>query len=131
MHSSVEEVFDLLSTDAGREAFWAEESREAEGAVALRFPNGATETARILASETPRLFELSYFGVRTRFALADAPDGGCDLTLTADGRDRDDREEIRAGWVSVLMNLKAVADHGVDLRNHDPSRSWDEGYADN
>jgi hypothetical protein len=30
----------------------------------------------------------------------------------------------------VLFPFKAAADFGVDLRNHDPSRSWDQGYAD-
>jgi len=38
---------------------------------------------------------------------------------------------VLAGWVSVLMALKAAVDHGVDLRNHDPQRTWDQGYADN
>ena len=39
--------------------------------------------------------------------------------------------EIHAGWVSVLMNLKAVADFGCDLRNHDPQRTWQQGYLNN
>lgn len=33
--------------------------------------------------------------------------------------------------VSVFLALKAAADFGVDLRNHDPSRSWSQGYAEN
>jgi hypothetical protein len=41
------------------------------------------------------------------------------------------RMEMAAGWVSVLMAMKAAVDHGVDLRNHDASRSWSNGYADN
>lgn len=36
-----------------------------------------------------------------------------------------------AGWVSVLLALKAAVDFSVDLRNHDPGRTWDQGYADN
>lgn len=28
------------------------------------------------------------------------------------------------------MALKAAADFGVDLRNHDPTRTWDQGYVD-
>jgi hypothetical protein len=34
------------------------------------------------------------------------------------------------GWVSLLLNLKAVADHGIDLRNDDPAASWDAGFVD-
>jgi hypothetical protein len=29
------------------------------------------------------------------------------------------------------MAMKAAVDHGVDLRNHDGSRAWRAGYADN
>jgi hypothetical protein len=36
-----------------------------------------------------------------------------------------------AGWVSVLLALKAAADFGIDLRNHDPARTWNKGYVDN
>ena len=36
-----------------------------------------------------------------------------------------------AGWVSVLMAMKAYVDHGVDLRNHNENRVWSNGYADN
>jgi hypothetical protein len=29
------------------------------------------------------------------------------------------------------MAMKAAVDFGVDLRNHDESRAWNSGYADN
>jgi hypothetical protein len=35
-----------------------------------------------------------------------------------------------AGWGSGLMALKGVMDYGVDLRNHEPMRTWDQGYVD-
>ena len=54
-----------------------------------------------------------------------------DLTLTDEGIAAEDWAEVHAGWVSVLLALKAVADFGVDLRNHDAERSWDKGYANN
>ena len=38
--------------------------------------------------------------------------------------------DVHAGWLNVLFPLKAMLAFGVDLRNHDPSRSWDQGYAD-
>lgn len=41
------------------------------------------------------------------------------------------RAEFTAGWVSLLLTMKAAIDHGVDLRNHDPERTWVQGYADN
>ena len=37
---------------------------------------------------------------------------------------------MHAGWLNVLFPLKGYIDHGVDLRNHDPGRAWDDGYAD-
>jgi hypothetical protein len=27
--------------------------------------------------------------------------------------------------------LKAAADFGADLRNHDPARTWEQGYVEN
>ena len=63
--------------------------------------------------------------------LEDDGAGGTDLTLTDEGVPEADHAEVLAGWVSVLMALKAAVDFGVDLRNHDPARSWDQGYADN
>jgi hypothetical protein len=29
------------------------------------------------------------------------------------------------------MALKAAADFGVDLRNHDRQRTWEQGYVEN
>jgi hypothetical protein len=31
---------------------------------------------------------------------------------------------------SVLRALKAAADFDVDVRDHDPERTWAQGYAD-
>ncbi len=81
----------------------------------------------MLANDPPHTFALDYFGDETRFELAPDGVGGTDVTLTSSSESR----EVHAGWVSVLMALKAAADHAVDLRNHDPARTWREGYADN
>jgi hypothetical protein len=70
-------------------------------------------------------------GSATLFELVPTPGGGTDLTLIDAGVPAGDREEVIAGWVSVLMSLKAAADFNIDLRNHDPSRSWDSGYVEN
>ncbi|MGH9769506.1 MAG: hypothetical protein ACREAB_18940 [Blastocatellia bacterium] len=51
--------------------------------------------------------------------------------MTDEGAKASDRIEVIAGWVSVLMALKAAVDFGIDLRNHDPQRTWDEGFVEN
>jgi len=53
------------------------------------------------------------------------------LSLVAKVDDEELRREMIPGWVSVLMAMKAAVDFGVDLRNHDPKRSWQQGFADN
>jgi hypothetical protein len=35
-----------------------------------------------------------------------------------------------AGWVWLLLRLKASVDFGVDLRNHDEDRTWWHGYSE-
>lgn len=34
----------------------------------------------------------------------------------------------RNGWVFFLTNLKAYLEHGVDLRSHDPKKTYKDGY---
>jgi uncharacterized protein YndB with AHSA1/START domain len=121
-------VYDFLATASGRERFWAESAPERDGVIEFAFPGGMHWRSRVLAAEPPHRFALNYYGdTEVLFTLDDDGRGGCDLTL----RDSADDAETRAGWVSVLLTLKAAADFDVDLRNHDPSRTWNEGYADN
>jgi hypothetical protein len=53
------------------------------------------------------------------------------MTLEAGNVDDRFRNEMAAGWVSVLVALKAATDFGVDLRNHDPERTWEQRFVDN
>ena len=62
--------------------------------------------------------------------MADGNDG-TDLTLTDEGVADEYRSEVIAGWGSVLMALKRAVDLGIDLRNNDPERTWDQGYFEN
>jgi len=125
-------VYELLATDAGRARFWAEEAVERDGAIDFVFPGGLRWRGEILAREPGRLFSVVYYGgSRATFTLADDGAGGTDLTLSDAGVPPADRAEVTAGWVSVLLALKAAADFGVDLRNHDPARTWEQGYAEN
>lgn len=123
-------VFAALDSDEGRAAFWAESAPEADGRVEFHFPNGYVHEAELLERQPPTTWAVRYFGTPARFELADDGDGGTDLLLTHEGVSAGDWCEVHAGWLNVLFPLKAWLVHGVDLRNHDPARSWAQGYAD-
>ncbi len=130
--SSPDSVWELLATDGGRASFWAESAEERDGAVEFSFSNGMRWRGAVLAAERPRVFAVEYFGgSRASFELSADGRGGTDLTLVESGVPGQWEAENRAGWVSVLLALKAAADFGVDLRNHDPGRTWNGGYCDN
>lgn len=132
LRSAPAAVYDLLATDTGRARFWAEEAIEHDGAISFVFPGGQRWRGAILAREPQRRFSVVYYGGSiTTFTLEDDEAGGTDLTLHDAGVPSEHRAEVTAGWVSVLLALKAAADFGVDLRNHNPTRSWEQGYADN
>lgn len=125
-------VYEFLATDQGRAKFWAESAEEENGQVYFIFPDGQSWRGAILEAVPDTIFKIVYYGgSTTTFRLAETPEGGTDLLLTDDGVDPKYRAEVAAGWVSVLMALKAAVDYGADLRNHDPRRTWDQGYADN
>src|SRR5215472_18983635 len=130
--SPPEAVYRMLATNEGRACFWAESAIAEDGAITFTFPNGATWRGAILEDVPPHRFAVCYYGgsVAT-FELASDGAGGTDLRLTDAGIPAEDRTEVIAGWVSVLLALKAAADFGVDLRNHDPCRTWDHGYVEN
>jgi len=132
LKSPPDAVYQLLATDEGRAKAWAESAVEVDGAIDFIFPNGQRWRGKIIERSQPTRFAVEYFGGSiTTFELADDGAGGADLTLTDAGVPAADRTEVIAGWVSVLLALKAAVDFGVDLRNHDPGRTWDEGFAEN
>jgi hypothetical protein len=131
LKSSPEVVFGFLSTASGREKFWAEKAPEIDGIILFSFPNGESYEGKILESNTNRVFCLDYFNSKVMFSLEPSKNNGTDLTLTNEGVPEDEFLEVYSGWVSVLMNLKAAADFQIDLRNHDPDKTWNEKYIDN
>ena len=131
LKSAPKAVFDLLTTAEGRKKFWAEKAIAENGIIHFIFPNGQTYNSHIIREIPDKEFYLDYFGSLVKFLLTRGENGGTDLTLINENVPESDFAEVNAGWVSVLMNLKAVADFQHDLRNHDPKRTWDQGYADN
>ena len=132
LNSTTQEVYRALSTDDGRASFWAESAIEQDGVIHFVFPNQLTWEACILQAVPAQCYAVRYFGNSiATFLLEEDGKGGTDLTLIDRGVSAKDRVEVIAGWVSVLMALKAAVDFGIDLRAHDPARTWDQGYVEN
>ena len=132
LKSSPQAVYQKLSTDEGRASFWAESAVEQDGMIHFVFPNQAEWNGKILENVPPERFQVEYYGgTIATFELNPDSSGGTDLMLTDQGIPENDRSEVLAGWVSVLMALKASVDFGIDLRNHNPKWTWDEGYVEN
>jgi Activator of Hsp90 ATPase homolog 1-like protein. len=132
LKSSPQAVYQKLSTDEGRASFWAETAVEQDGMIHFVFPNQAEWKGKILENVPPKRFQVEYYGgTIATFELNPDSSGGTDLTLTDQGIPENDRSEVMAGWVSVLLALKASVDFGIDLRNHNPKWTWDEGYVEN
>jgi len=130
-NSSREKVYEALTTDQGRARFWAESTSENNDEISFNILNYASYTGRVLHRKSPSEFSVEYFGTIVSFQLKEDACGGTDLILSATQVDESFRMEMVAGWVSVLMAMKAAVDHGVDLRNHDEQRTWSKGYVDN
>lgn len=127
---AAEHVYAALDSDVGRAAFWAESAVEEEGVILFHFINGYRCRSPILERDASKVWAIEYFGGEARFELTPDGAGGTDLLLTHFSVSEEDWEETHAGWLNVLFPLKAWVVYGVDLRNHDPARSWDQGYAD-
>jgi uncharacterized protein YndB with AHSA1/START domain len=132
MHLAVSpaRVFAALDSDDGRASFWAESAVEHEGRITFRFVTGYEYAGRVLERRRPEVWAVEYFGGVARFELAPDGHGGTDLLLSHTGIAPEEWQEVHAGWLNVLFPLKVWLVYGVDLRNHDPARSWDQGYAD-
>ena len=131
LRSSPADVYRALTTAESRARFWAEAAPEVDGVIEFRFCNGQHLRSSILEQVPTSRFALEYFGGSTAiFDLATDGAGGTDLTLTEVGVPTEEWAENRAGWVSVLLALKAALDLGADLRNRDPARTWEHGYVD-
>jgi uncharacterized protein YndB with AHSA1/START domain len=131
LRSAPEAVYRALTTAEGRARFWAESAEQDGDVIRFRFSNGQQLDARVLEQTSPVRFRLTYFGGGVvTFDLARTDDGGTDLTVTDEVTSAEEYGHNRAGWVAVLLVLKAAIDFDVDLRSHDTSRTWEHGYVD-
>jgi uncharacterized protein YndB with AHSA1/START domain len=126
-----ERVFEFLTMGRLRARFWALSAQDRRAAIEFHFANGAQLTSRILERVPPSRFALTYFDdTVVTFELMPDGEGGTELLLTERGVAEAARADSHAAWAAVLLALKAAADHGIDLRNHDERRTWDRGYVD-
>lgn len=131
LSSSPAKVFRVLATPEGRRSFWADSAEGAGDHIEFRFSNGSVLRSRVLSTDPGREFRLTYFdGTTVTFRLQPERSGGTDLLLVEEDVPDATWTENLAGWVSVLLNLKAAVDFGVDLRSRDPERTWENGYVD-
>lgn len=129
--SSPEKVYEALATNAGRAMYWAESAQEVDGYIEFNIYGYPPFKGKILSAKPSHMFSLEYVGTNVTFTLDQDDQGGTDLTMHAENVEESLRFEMIPGWISVLMAMKAAVDFGVDLRNHDPKRCWNTGYADN
>ena len=122
-------VFAALTTPEEHRRFWCERSTRTPEGYLLEFIDGTTSEVEILQRDDDGLFVVRYCGSRTEFRV-EAAGGGTDVTLVATEIPAGDWLDVYAGWLNVLLPLKAWIDFGVDLRNHDPSRTWQQRFAD-
>lgn len=127
-----EQVYDILASNDGRAQFWAESAMELDKHIHFVFPDGQKWRGKILDAQPNTLFQVEYYGgSKATFKLESDGKTGTILELTDENVPGGDRYEVTAGWVSVLMALKAAAEYGIDLRNHDSDYTWDKGFVDN
>ncbi len=132
LSSSPDKAYEAWATDAGRESFWAERSEATPDGFRLSFIGGEVLDVRLIEAVARRRFVFNYFGGSTvTVEIEAAGSGGCDVHLSEVDVFPAEHLENYAGWVSVLLGLKAAVDFRVDLRGHDAARSWARRFVDN
>jgi uncharacterized protein YndB with AHSA1/START domain len=123
-------VFAAWLSAGDHERFWCERSEMMpDGNFRQHFIDGTVATCAIEEWKAPDYIRMRYFDSQVEIHLARRGDG-TDLTLIALGVERHHWNDVHAGWLNVLLPLKAWIDFDVDLRNHDPFRTWAQRYVD-
>lgn len=130
--SSPSKVYNALAKAEERKKFWADSVKENNGVLTYEFKSmNFVDQGRILEQIPDKLFSVEYLGSDVTFQIEPDNQGGTDLTLTVDKVSDENKVELIAGWVNWLMTMKAAVDFDIDLRNHDPERTWSHGYVEN
>lgn len=124
-----ERVFSAWLTPEDHVRFWSERSEDDPQGFRLQFIDGTVALCKVTERVSPSHIRIEYFGAQVDIAL-ERLEAGTDLTLTARNVPSDEWQDVFAGWLNVLLPFKAWVDFGVDIRSHDPERTWREGYVD-
>lgn len=86
---------------------------------------------KVYERSRPRRFAFEFLDdSKVVFDIEPDGKGGTALTMTNSGLPMKDILDMTPGWVGILMNLKSVTDHSLDLRHRDPYRNWERGYVE-
>ena len=128
---SPSKVYNMLTTDDGRALFWAESAIESDNHIHFKFPSGIEYVSEIREKVIDKKFRLDYFGGEVTFDISVDINGFTILSVFHQDVATNEIAEVNAGWVSVLMTLKAACEGDLDLRNHNPNYSWDQHFVGN
>ena len=129
LSSTPERVFSAWLTPADHIRFWAERSEPHAEGFRLHFIDGTVHVCQVRNRVNPSHIRMLYFGSRVDITLS-RRDNGTDLTLTASDVPVAEWQDVYAGWLNVLLPFKAWVDFGIDIRSHDPARTWQQRYVD-
>jgi hypothetical protein len=120
-------VYDFLGPDESHSYFWAVSESEPH----LAHTDGSLWHNATVEREPQRRLALHYVGGSvTTFDLVDDGDGGTFLQLTDMGAPAEDRTGVIAGWIALLLALKATVDFSANLGGHDAAWSRAMGGAE-
>ena len=130
--SPPDRVVSFLSEPTLIARFWSESAVPDGDGIQLVFPDLSRLRVEIHVDARRRHLTFNYFG-GSRVEVRCESDGssGTDVQLSEVGIPEGDWLANYSGWVGILLGLKAAVDFGIDLRNHDSSRTWAQGYVDN
>ena len=125
-----ERVFAAWLSPADHERFWCERSEALpDGSFRQHFIDGTVAQCAVEDATAAVHIRFRYFESHVDIHLQQRGHG-TDLTLVAVGVAPREWNDVHAGWLNVLLPFKAWVDFGIDLRNHDPERTWAQRYVD-
>lgn len=129
LKSPLDKVFNMWTSDEGRENFWAAKSVKGDNIFTLTYYDGS-EAEFLVISDKKYNFEFIYFRTIVTISLFDDGNGGCELLLNNKNIPQAEYEYFSHQWVSIMLKFKAACDYDIDLRNHNVYSGFEEGYID-